>query len=189
MVCHMHQPNVFVNSYYGYIMWDYESDAPHMWPEKQRYPTDSEMREILDRNPEEAAVRGKWSDPEFLKNVSTLNSKLKDTQFADYHGHGWNFRAVFKRNRKGALLDAQGNVVADDDPKKFDKAVHLSSIHLDVGMHCVDCHFAQTCTAMVTFMAKWLLQLKWIVPIAMAPPPNTPPCAPAGLLRHLAAAT
>ncbi len=143
MVCHMHQPNVFVNSYYGYIMWDYESDAPHMWPEKQRYPTDSEMREILDRNPEEAAVRGKWSDPEFLKNVSTLNSKLKDTQFADYHGHGWNFRAVFKRNRKGALLDAQGNVVADDDPKKFDKAVHLSSIHLDVGMHCVDCHFAQ----------------------------------------------
>jgi hypothetical protein len=143
MVCHMHQPNVFVNSYYGYIMWDYESDAPHMWPEKQRYPTDSEMREILDRNPEEAAVRGKWSDPEFLKNVSTLNSKLKDTQFADYHGHGWNFRAVFKRNRKGALLDAEGNIVSDDDPKKFDKAVHLSSIHLDVGMHCVDCHFAQ----------------------------------------------
>jgi hypothetical protein len=143
MVCHMHQPNVFVNSYYGYIMWDYESDAPHMWPEKQRYPTDSEMREILDRNPEEAAVRGKWSDPEFLKNVSGLNSKLKDTQFADYHGHGWNFRAVFKRNRKGALLDAKGEIVADDDPKKFEKAVHLSSIHLDVGMHCVDCHFAQ----------------------------------------------
>ncbi|MCR2746564.1 hypothetical protein [Limnobacter parvus] len=143
MVCHMHQPNVFVNSYYGYIMWDYESDAPHMWPEKQRYPTDSEMREILDRNPEEAAVRGKWSDPEFLKNVSSLNSKLKDTQFADYHGHGWNFRAVFKRNRKGALLDAEGKIVSDDDPKKFDKAVHLSSIHLDVGMHCVDCHFAQ----------------------------------------------
>lgn len=142
MTCHMHQPNVFVNSYYGYIMWDYESDAPHMWPEKQRYPSDSEMREILDRNPEEAAVRGKWSDPEFLKNVSTLNSKLKDTQFADYHGHGWNFRAVFKRNRKGTLLDAQGNTVSDDDPKKFDKAVHLSSIHLDVGMHCVDCHFA-----------------------------------------------
>lgn len=143
MVCHMHQPNVFVNSYYGYIMWDYESDAPHMWPEKQRYPSDSEMREILDRNPEEAAVRGKWSDPEFLKNVSTLNSKLKDTQFADYHGHGWNFRAVFKRNRKGTLLDAEGKEVADDDPKKFDKAVHLSSIHLDIGMHCVDCHFAQ----------------------------------------------
>jgi len=51
MVCHMHQPNVFVNSYYGTIMWDYESDAPHMWPEKQKYPTHDEARKILDRNP------------------------------------------------------------------------------------------------------------------------------------------
>lgn len=143
MVCHMHQPNIFVNTFYGYIMWDYESDAPHMWPEKQRYPTDSEARKILDRNPEEAAIRGKWSDPEFLENVSSLNPKLKDTQFADYHGHGWNFRAVFKRNRKGALLDKNNNIVSDDDPSKFKKAVHLSSIHVDVGMHCVDCHFAQ----------------------------------------------
>ncbi len=41
-----------------------------MWPEKQRYPTADEARAILDRNPEEAAIRGKWSDPEFLKDVS-----------------------------------------------------------------------------------------------------------------------
>ncbi len=143
MVCHMHQPNVFVNSFYGTIMWDYESDAPHMWPAKQKYPTDDEARKILDRNPEEAAIRGLWGDPGFLRDVSKLNPKLKDTQFADYHGHGWNFRAVFKRDRKGALLDAKGKVVADDDPAKFSKAVHLTSVHLDKGMHCVDCHFAQ----------------------------------------------
>ena len=143
MVCHMHQPNIFVNTFYGYIMWDYESDAPSMWPEKQKYPTDSEARKILDRNPEEAAIRGKWGDPDFLKDVSKLNPTLKDTQFADYHGHGWNFRAVYKRNRKGALLDAKGNIVDDNDPQKFQKAVHLSSIHMDVGMHCVDCHFSQ----------------------------------------------
>jgi len=143
MTCHMHQPNIFVNSYYGYTMWDYESDAPHMWPEKQKYPTDSEARAILDRNPEEAAIRGKWSDPEFLKNVSALNPVLKDTQFADYHGHGWNFRAVYKRNRKGALLDREGRIVADEDPHKFSKAVHLSSVHMDKGMQCVDCHFSQ----------------------------------------------
>lgn len=148
MVCHMHQPNIFVNTFYGTIMWDYESDAPFMWPEKQKYPTAEEARKILDRNPEEAAIRGKWGDPEFLKEVSKLNPKLKDTQFGDYHGHGWNFRAVFKRDRKGNLLDKDGNKVADDDPKKFDpnnpkKAVHLTSIHLDVGFHCVDCHFSQ----------------------------------------------
>ena len=148
MICHMHQPNIFVNSFYGFTMWDYESDAPSMWPAKQRYPTEDERRKILERNPEAAAVRGKWGDPEFLKEVSKLNPGLKDTQFADYHGHGWNFRAIFKRDRKGTLLDKDGHPVADDDPNKFNpqnpkKAVHLTSIHLDVGMHCSDCHFAQ----------------------------------------------
>lgn len=143
MSCHMHQPNMFVNSYLGYTMWDYESDAPHMWPEEQQYPDAETKREVLDRNPEGAAPRGKWADVEFLKQVSEMNPELSDTQFADYHGHGWNFRAVFKRDREGNLLDEEGAVVSDDDPDKFDKAVHMSSIHLDEGMHCVDCHFAQ----------------------------------------------
>ncbi|MBT5199895.1 MAG: hypothetical protein HOM06_20300, partial [Gammaproteobacteria bacterium] len=143
MSCHMHQPNMFVNSYLGYTMWDYESDASAMFPKKQKYPTDEEVRKTNARNPEGAAPLGLWSDPEFSKNVSDLNPTLKNTQFADYHGHGWNFRAVFKKDRKGNLLDAEGGVVEPDDPDKFDKAVHMSSVHLDVGMHCVDCHFSQ----------------------------------------------
>ena len=143
MVCHMHQPNMFMNSYLGYTMWDYESDAPFMWPEEQQELTIAEQRDVLDRNPEGAVVRGKWADLDFLRNVTDLNPSLKDTQFADYHGHGWNFRAVHKRDLEGNLLDADGDVVANDDPQKFDKAVHLSSIHADAGMHCVDCHFTQ----------------------------------------------
>jgi hypothetical protein len=143
MVCHMHQPNMFMNTYLGYTMWDYESDAPAMWPREQRYPSDAEMRTMLDRNPEGAVVRGLWGDPEFLKRVWELNPTLKDTQFADYHGHGWNFRGVYKRDRIGNLLDAKGAIVPNDDPKKFQKAVHLSSSHADAGMHCVDCHFSQ----------------------------------------------
>jgi len=143
MVCHMHQPNMFVNSYLGYTMWDYEADAPFMWPEEQQDPGIARAREVLDRNPEGAAVRGKWADVEFLKKVSELNPQLNDTQFADYHGHGWNFRAVQKRDLRGNLLDAEGNVVSNDDPDKFQKAVHLASIHVDKGMHCADCHFSQ----------------------------------------------
>ena len=143
MVCHMHQPNMFMNSYLGYTMWDYESDAPFMWPEEQQELSIEEQREVLDRNPEGAAVRGKWADLDFLRNVTDLNPQLNDTQFADYHGHGWNFRAVQKRDLEGNLLDADGNVVANDDPDKFKKAVHLSSVHVDVGMHCADCHFTQ----------------------------------------------
>jgi len=143
MVCHMHQPNVFVNSFMGYTMWDYESDAPSMWPAKQKYPTDQEVRDVNMRNPEAAAARGKWADVEFLARVADLNPGLRNTQFADYHGHGWNFRAVFKQDRKGNLLDSAGGIVSHDDPQKFQKAVHLVSIHMEKGMHCVDCHFSQ----------------------------------------------
>ncbi len=143
MVCHMHQPNIFVNSFYGTTMWDYESDAPAMWPKQQKYPTDTEISKILKRNPEEAATRGLWGNADFSKKVSELNPTLKDGQFADYHGHGWNFRYVYKRDRKGTLLDKDSKPVADNDPEKFKKAVHLTSIHLDIGMQCVDCHFVQ----------------------------------------------
>ncbi len=143
MVCHMHQPNMFVNTYLGYTMWDYEADAPAMWPKEQRYPSIKEQYESQKHNPEEAATRGRWTDLEFLKRVSDLNPKLQTTQFADYHGHGWNFRAVFKRDRKGNLLDKNDKLVSFDDPKKFQKAVHLQDIHVDYGMHCSDCHFGQ----------------------------------------------
>ncbi|MEQ8859728.1 MAG: hypothetical protein RIC56_13875 [Pseudomonadales bacterium] len=142
MICHMHQPNMFMNTYLGYTMWDYEADAPLMWPKEQQYPSSEEIRKINERNPEAAAARGKWGDVDFLKGVWDMNDQFKDTQFADYHGHGWNFRAVFKRDRDGNLLDADGGLVSDDDPDKFDKAVHMSSIHVDVGMHCVDCHYS-----------------------------------------------
>src|SRR5206468_2818091 len=83
---------------------------------------------ILDRNPEEAAIRGKWGDVNFLKDDSLQNPQLHDTQFADYHGHGWNFRGVYARDRKGALLDKNRQIVADDDPDKWSKTVHLQLI-------------------------------------------------------------
>ena len=72
-----------------------------------------------------------------------FNQQLKHTQFADFHGHGWVFRAVYKRDRKGNLLDPESHVVPPDDKDKFQKAVQLRDIHLEKGMHCTDCHFAQ----------------------------------------------
>ena len=194
MSCHMHQPNIFLNSYLGYTMWDYESDAPFMWPGpenrtprpegmsdeeyrafylEQRFPTAEEVRAVLDRNPEGAAPRGLWADVDFLRNVYDLNSELEHTQFADYHGHGWNFRAIFKRDRAGNLLDADGEILRPsqegDTPEEAayhderwrqrwrrdgegqfvqpganpGEAVHMMSIHAEVGMQCVDCHFEQ----------------------------------------------
>ena len=146
MTCHHHQPNVFVNSFLGYTMWDYESDGDLMWPQKQRYPSSSEMLQVLERNPEGAAVRGLWGDVEFLGRVSEdINPRARHTQFADYHGHGWNFRAVFKRARDGTLLDAHGAPIDDGLPPsaKWKKAVHLKDIHAEGGMQCADCHYSQ----------------------------------------------
>ncbi|MCA1749176.1 MAG: hypothetical protein LC634_06470 [Sphingomonadales bacterium] len=159
MSCHMHQPNMFMNSYLGYTMWDYESDAPLMWPREQIYRTAEQVFAILDRNPEMAAVRGCWGDVDFLRNVNDLiNPQARDTQFADYHGHGWNFRAIFRRDREGNLLDAEGNVLDPDDPELYrregegqfvepgtnpGRGVHMMDIHAEVGMQCADCHFAQ----------------------------------------------
>ena len=159
MVCHMHQPNAFVNSFMGYTMWDYETDAEPMWPKKQKYPSPEEIYKINMKNPEGAAPRGKWSDQDFLAEVSQLNDQLEHTQFADYHGHGWNFRAVFKRDRKGNLLDDLDNILNNVTSEKLQQAmkprteeewqtgrpgvpVHLKDIHLEKGMHCVDCHFS-----------------------------------------------
>jgi hypothetical protein len=143
VVCHHHPGTTVTNSYYGYTWWDNETDGALMYPETERRPSAREVAEIQQRNPEGAAVRGKWSDPEFLANITDLNPKLTRTQFADFHGHGWVFRAVYKQDRKGQLLDAAGKVVPHDDPQRFSKAVHLKDIHLEKGMHCVDCHFKQ----------------------------------------------
>jgi len=152
MVCHMHQPNSFVNTYLGYQMWDYETDGDLLWPAAQRYATvdaptpfnNRDAQQMHDRllgDPEEAGIRGLWTDPGFLDKVSSLPTK--ETKFADYHGHGWIFRAVYSQDRKGNMLDKDGKKIDWDDPDKLKKAVHLKDIHLEKGMHCVDCHFEQ----------------------------------------------
>ncbi len=141
IICHMHQGNLFVNPYLGYIWWDQESDGEFMYPKEQKDPTEDEIAELVRISPEAAAARGLWGDPDFLEKVAEFNPQLKHTQFADYHGHGWVFRAVFKKDKVGNFLDEAGRPIAHDDPQKFAKAVHLQDAHLKKGMQCVDCHF------------------------------------------------
>ena len=145
MICHMHPGENMVASYLGLMWWDNESDGDKMYPAEQHDPSQTEEARKLNSNPEAASLRGFWSEPDFLSQTGTpeFNSQLKNTQFADFHGHGWMFRQVFKRDREGNLLDAKNNVVPAEDPERFKKAVHLDDIHLEKGMHCVDCHFRQ----------------------------------------------
>src|SRR6266478_203655 len=145
MVCHMHPGENMVASYLGLIWWDNETDGDKMYPARQHDVSQAEEQKKLNSNPEGSSLRGLWSEPDFLQKIGTaeFNNQLKQTQFADFHGHGWIFRQVFKRDREGNLLDAKNSIVAPDDPDRFKKAVHLNDIHLEKGMQCVDCHFRQ----------------------------------------------
>ncbi len=170
IVCHVHPGTNVLNSYLGFMWWDNETDGELMYPEKQRYLSSEELANAQLSNPEEAAARGLWSDPEFLANLTDLNQVTQHTQFADFHGHGWAFRAVFKKDRQGNLLDHRGEVIENVTNQSLQAAmrplvnyvngrvesderaqgqcqdgvpVHLMDIHLERGMHCVDCHFNQ----------------------------------------------
>jgi hypothetical protein len=169
IVCHMHPGTNVMNSYLGYMWWDEETDGEHMYPAKQKHLTAEELTRCAMNNPDEASARGLWSDPAFLERVADLNPSLKHTQFADFHGHGWVFRAVFKKDRQGNFLDWQGQIVPEvsartmmaavqmpeqikecyregkklPEPNRDHLPVHLLDVHLERGMHCVDCHFVQ----------------------------------------------
>jgi hypothetical protein len=174
IVCHIHPGTNVLNSYLGFMWWDEETDGELMYPIQQKYPTAEQITQAQMSNPDETAARGLWSDPQFLERVSELNPQARHTQFADFHGHGWVFRAVYKKDRKGNLLDDRGKVIPEvttdklmaamDVPAKtqdylvkrarakdYDPAVpnhpglpvHLLDVHLEKGMHCVDCHFVQ----------------------------------------------
>lgn len=145
MTCHVHPGTNMVTTYYGYTWWDNEINGDRLYPEKQHDPSAKEAYQTQVRNPEGAADRGKWRDVKFLQQVGTpeFNKQLDKTQMADFHSHGWIFRAVYKHDRHGNLLDADGHIVDWKDADKFKKAVHLADIHLEKGMQCADCHFEQ----------------------------------------------
>ncbi len=185
MICHVHPGTTVMNSYIGYMWYDEETEARHIYPAKQKNPTAEELVRSLMLNPNESAARNNLSNQPFLNDLSLLNPQLSKIQFGDFHSHGWAFRAVFKKDLKGNFIDHQGGLVGPPDAtklaagmdwpnlarkfheesKKFadpqtgakaardaetkldacrsGTPVHLMDIHMEKGMHCVDCHFTQ----------------------------------------------
>ena len=123
IVCHIHPGTNVLNSYLGFMWWDNESDGELMYPREQKDPTSEELAQAQQSNPDETAARGNWSDPNFLERIPELNQIARHNQFADFHGHGWVFRAVFKKDRQGRLLDPLGKPVENVTTEKLRAAV------------------------------------------------------------------
>ena len=136
ITCHHHQGNGAIGTYEGSLWWDYETDAAAV-RKAGGWASDSYAYVPEMTDDERLEMLGKQDA------LAEHNPEFKTIQFADQHGHGWNFRKVFKQDRHGVLLDAHDNPIAHSDPQRFAKAVHLRDIHLEKGMHCIDCHSEQ----------------------------------------------
>jgi hypothetical protein len=130
--CHFHQGSGASANYYGYQWWDYESQALEVYS--------------LVGNPGMSGhvggdkYTGVWGGP---KNPNMPDLAQEVPNFADFHNGGWPLQAVYKTDRKGRWLDGKDQVVDFNDPKWHDKVVHLADVHMERGMHCIDCHFYQ----------------------------------------------
>lgn len=160
MVCHIHPGTTVMNSYIGWMWWDQESDGDLIYPREKPITAEDYINHQM-RNPNAVDIRGKLSDVRFLDEMTDLNKVAKHVQFADFHGHGWAFRAVHRKDRKGNYLDHWGKVIPKVGNKELQESmrfqhqapkdrkhepgvpVHLMDIHAEKGMHCVDCHFIQ----------------------------------------------
>ncbi|WP_435009824.1 hypothetical protein P12x_001060 [Tundrisphaera lichenicola] len=162
ITCHTHPGTTVMNSYLGFMWWDEETDGELMYPKEQKKLTAEQFVQAAYNNPDEASARGNWSNPQFLAQTYDMNPTLKHTQFADFHGHGWVYRGVYKKDRHGQLLDAAGDIIPEPGTQELLAAMvpptekeriegkddrhgtplHLMDIHLEKGMHCVDCHFS-----------------------------------------------
>jgi len=129
VTCHFHQGSGALGNYYGYMWWDYETDAEAIY---SRYGA-----------PRPGGLIGPDYSEERHDLAPTVNPELKGNKFADFHNNTWMYTAVYKRDRKGNLIDQEGKIIDENDPNWHKMAVHLSDIHLQKGMHCTDCHFYQ----------------------------------------------
>ncbi|HKB40241.1 MAG TPA: cytochrome c3 family protein, partial [Gemmataceae bacterium] len=180
MICHVHPGTTVMNSYIGYMWWDVESDAKLMYPKEGKHLSAQQVIAGAMSDPNEISLRGNWSDPEFLATLYDKNPETEHNYFGDFHSHGWVFRAVFRQDKKGNMLDYYGDKLKDFNAasriagmnipveikelyhnynkktpaqrvaeekkvamKRHGVAHHLLDIHMEKGMHCVDCHFVQ----------------------------------------------
>ena len=141
MTCHMHPGTNMVATYYGYTWWDNETDGKHMYP-AERSNRRRRAAGISSRNPGSGAracgaIRS--SSAQSARRTSTRSCSTRSSAIPRPRlGLPRRLQA-----RPRATCSTRTKDRPADDPDEFGKAVHLKDIHLENGMHCVDCHFGQ----------------------------------------------
>jgi hypothetical protein len=94
VTCHFHQGSGALGNYYGYVWWDYETDAEKIY---SRYGA-----------PRPGGLVGPDFSDERHDLAPTVNPELRGNKFADFHNNTWMYQAVYKRDRKGNLIAQDG---------------------------------------------------------------------------------
>ena len=161
VVCHMHPGTNVVQTYLGMMWWDEETDGkPHLSAGRQAsdgggiHPVHAGKSERIGR-PRQPVRTG----------VSAITCAIEQSHQAyairRLPRPRLGLPAVFRQDRHGRFLDHDGHIIEhvgnaelqaamrfqDEKPKdgKYEPGVpvHLMDIHLEKGMHCIDCHFVQ----------------------------------------------
>jgi hypothetical protein len=136
--CHFHQGSGALANYYGYMWWDYESDAEKIYPITGKPGLNGSVGYVSPIGPAIPALSAKYETHDLAQQVNPL---MFGNKLADFHNAGWLMQAVYKRDLHGNLLDDNDQIIPEGSADWHKRAVHLSDIHMDKGMHCVDCHF------------------------------------------------
>lgn len=142
IACHHHQGNGALSMYQGYLWWDQESDYDTTVKVGGGYPWWDPDKKVLGVDPPYKNINGPDGFP-LMGDLYTKNNQMKHIQFGDSHGHRWHFVKVYKRDRYGRMLTEDDKGVADSDPERFTKSMHMKDVHFEKGMQCIDCHGTQ----------------------------------------------
>jgi hypothetical protein len=78
IICHIHPGTTVLNSILGYMWWDEETDGEFMYPRRGKRPTAEQFVLSEMSNPDAAAARGNWSNPNFL-DISTRRCGIRSS--------------------------------------------------------------------------------------------------------------
>ncbi len=144
MTCHMHPGTNMVSTYLGYTWWDNETDGQVMYPKVEKKLSASERDAHRARQPRGLGPARALVGPQLPRRrlVARTRSSRRRSSPTSTATAGSSARSSSTTGRATSSTPRE-RAVDDKDPDKFKKAVHLKDIHLEKGMHCVDCHFKQ----------------------------------------------